>query len=271
MNKYVELSNGIKMPAIGFGTYNTGDFSETLESVKIALANGYKQIDTASFYNNEEAVGQGIKESGIPREEIFIVTKVWNDEQGYKNTLKAFENSTKKLGTDYLDLYLIHWPTTLNNETWKALEYLYSQGKVKAIGVCNFKESHLEDLMKMATIMPMVNQIEIHPIRSQKDMISYCENKNIKLIAWGPLSRGKIFNDSLMLELSSKYKKDIGQIILRWHIQNNVIPIPKSSNEERIKSNFNIFDFDISKEDMIKIDKLNSNSLISNVPQGTTY
>lgn len=175
------------------------------------------------------------------------------------------------MDTDYLDLYLVHWPTKLNNETWKALESLYKEGKVKSIGVCNFKENHLEDLMKNAEIMPMVNQIEIHPKRTQKDIISYCHKKNIQVVAWGPLSRGKVLSEPIMIELANKYNKDIGQIILRWHIQNNIIPIPKSSNPQRIKSNIDIFNFELTKEDMIKIDSLNNDEFISTCPEGTTY
>lgn len=271
MNKYIKLSNGLNMPKIGFGTYKTGSDEETIISIKEALNNGYRQIDTASFYNNEVGIGKGIKESNVPRKEIFLVSKVWNDDQGYENTIKSFNESLKKLDTDYLDLYLVHWPTKLNNETWKALESLYKEGKVKSIGVCNFKENHLENLMKNAEIMPMVNQIEIHPKRTQKDIVSYCHKKNIQVVAWGPLSRGKVLSEPIMIELANKYNKDIGQIILRWHIQNNIIPIPKSSNPQRIKSNIDIFNFELTKEDMIKIDFLNNDEFISTCPEGTTY
>ena len=168
MSNYIKLSNGLNIPVIGFGTYKTGSEEETIIAVKEALNNGYRQIDTASFYKNEVGIGKAIKESNVPREEIFLVSKVWNDDQGYENTIKSFNESLKRLDTDYLDLYLVHWPTKLNNETWKALETLYKEGKIKSIGVCNFKENHLEDLIKNAEIMPMVNQIEIHPKRTQK-------------------------------------------------------------------------------------------------------
>ena len=271
MNKYIKLSNGIYMPKIGFGTYKTGNEKDTIIAIKEALNNGYRKIDTASFYCNEVGIGKAIKESHIPREEIFLVSKVWNDKHGYENTIKSFNESLKRLDTDYLDLYLIHWPTNLNTQTWRALEDLYKQGKVKSIGVCNFKENHLDDLIKNANIIPMVNQIEMHPKRTQKDIISYCENKNIQVVAWGPLSRGKVFSEPIMIELANKYNKDIGQIILRWHIQNNIVPIPKSSNPKRIKSNIDVFNFELSKEDMIKIDSLNNNEFISTCPDGTTY
>ena len=271
LDTYEILSNGVKIPNIGFGTYKLGNREETIKAVKYAIETGYRHIDTASFYDNEEAVGIGIKESKINKEEIFLTTKLWNDSHGYDKTIKSFNESINRLGVEYVDLYLVHWPNKLNLETWKAFEDLYEQGKVKAIGVCNFKEGHIEELSKSAKIMPMVNQIEIHPYRSQKNMISYCKEKNIKVVAWSPIMRGKIFFDEKMLYLSEKYNKSIPQIALRWHLQNGVIPIPKSSNIERIKENLNIFDFEISKEDMKLIDRLNKNENVSIVPENTTY
>ena len=265
------LSNGVKMPSIGFGTYKSGNDEETAKIVKYALEIGYMQIDTASFYGNEVGIGNGIKESGINREDIFLVTKLWNDDHGYDKTIEAFNKSLEKLQVKYIDLYLVHWPNKLNSETWKAFEYLYRTGKVKAIGVCNFKIGHLEELKKTAKIMPMVNQVEIHPCKTQKDIIKYCNKNNIQVVAWGPIMRGKVFSLPLMLELSEKYNKSIAQITLRWHIQNGVIPIPKSSNEERIKSNIDIFDFNLSSEDMKRIDSLNTNEDVSGVPANTTY
>ena len=266
-----KLSNGVDIPSIGFGTYKLGEEQEVRDKVKLALKLGYRQIDTASFYGNEEGVGKGIAESGVDRKDIFLVTKLWNDEHGYEETINAFNKSIKRLGVDYLDLYLIHWPNKLNSETWRAFEDLYKEGKVRAIGVCNFKIGHLEELKKTAKIMPMVNQIEIHPCKTQKETIEYCNENNIQVVAWGPIMRGKILSLPLMLELSEKYNKSIAQITLRWHIQNGVIPIPKSSNEERIKANIDIFDFDISSEDIKKIDELNVNEDISGVPANTTY
>ncbi|MBC5626331.1 aldo/keto reductase [Clostridium sp. NSJ-49] len=266
-----KLANGVDVPSIGFGTYKLGEEQEVIDKVKLALNLGYRQIDTASFYGNEEGVGKGIAESGIDRKDIFLVTKLWNDDHGYEETINAFNKSIKKLGVDYLDLYLIHWPNKLNSETWRAFEDLYKEGKVRAIGVCNFKIGHLEELKKTAKIMPMVNQIEIHPCKTQKETIEYCNENNIQVVAWGPIMRGKILSLPLMLELSEKYNKSIAQITLRWHIQNGVIPIPKSSNEERIKANIDIFDFDISSEDIKKIDELNVNEDISGVPANTTY
>lgn len=266
-----KLSNGVNMPSIGFGTYKLGEEQDVIDRVKLALKIGYRQIDTASFYGNEEGVGKGIAQSGVDRKDIFLVTKLWNDDHGYEETINAFNKSIKKLGVDYLDLYLIHWPNKLNSETWRAFEDLYKEGKVRAIGVCNFKIGHLEELKKIAKIMPMVNQIEIHPCKTQKDIIEYCKENNIQVVAWGPIMRGKIFSLPLMLDLAEKYNKSIAQITLRWHIQNGVIPIPKSSNEERIKANIDIFDFNLSNEDMKKIDSLNSNEDVSGVPDNTTY
>ncbi len=266
-----DLENGIKIPAIGFGTYKLGEDEEVEKSIKYALEIGYRHIDTAAFYGNEEAIGRGIKESSVKREDIFLATKLWNDCHGYDNAINAFNDSIKRLGVDYLDLYYIHWPNEFNSETWRALEDLYKEGKVKAIGVCNFKKGHLEELKKTAKIMPMVNQIEIHPECTQKDIVEYCQGNNIQVVAWSPIMRGRIFNEPLMIELSKKYNKSIAQITLKWHIQNNIIPIPKSSNEGRIKENLNIFDFEISKEDIIKIDSLNKEENVSGVPDNTTY
>ncbi|MBE6054124.1 MAG: aldo/keto reductase [Clostridium sartagoforme] len=268
---YKELSNGLKIPAIGFGTYKLGDDHQVIEEIKNALEIGYRHIDTAAFYGNEEAIGRGIKESGVKREEIFLVTKLWNEYHGYDKAIESFNKSIKRLGVDYLDLFLVHWPTELNSETWRALEDLYYDGKVKAIGVCNFKIGHLEELKKTARIMPMTNQIEIHPGYTQKDMIEYCQGNNIQLVAWGPIMRGRIFEEPLMIELSKKYNKTIAQITLRWHLQNNIIPIPKSSNKDRIKENFDIFDFEIEKEDILKIDSLNRNESVSQAPNNTNY
>lgn len=271
--KYRTLYNGIKMPSIGFGTYKSGKDEDTARIVKYALEIGYRQIDTASFYGNEVGVGKGIKDSGIKREEIFLVTKLWNDDHGYEKTIKAFNKSLEKLQVEYIDLYLIHWPNKLNAETWRAFEHLYKIGKVKAIGVCNFKIGHLEELKATAEIMPMVNQIEIHPLSSKDTMLDYCNKNNIQLVAWSPIMRGKIFSNELIIALAEKYKKTIAEIILRWHIQRGVIPIPKSSNEERIKENFDIFDFEISKEDMDIIDSLNEGDdvSVSGVPDNTSY
>lgn len=273
VEKFMLLSNGVKIPSIGFGTYKSGDDEETAKIIKNALNLGYKMIDTASFYNNEVGIGNGIKESGIDRKDIFIVTKLWNDDHGYDNTIEAFNKSLNNLQVDYIDLYLIHWPNKLNAETWRAFEHLYETGKVKAIGVCNFKVEHLEELKKTAKIMPMVNQVEIHPFSTKNNIINYCKDNNIKVVAWSPISRGRVLSNDLMIDLSQKYKKSIVQIVLRWHMQKGVIPIPKSSNENRIKENIDIFDFEISSEDMKAIDSLDEgyDMSVSTPPLNTIY
>ena len=270
---FILLSNGIKMPSIGFGTYKSGNDEETSQIIKNALNIGYRMIDTASFYGNEVGIGKGIKESKIDRKEIFLVTKLWNDDHGYEKTIEAFNKSLNNLQVDYIDLYLIHWPNKLNSETWRAFEDLYKLGKVKAIGVCNFKVEHLEDLKKSAEIMPMVNQVEIHPFSIKNKICNYCKENDIQVIAWSPISRGRVFSNDLIISLSEKYKKSITQIVLRWHMQKGIIPIPKSSNEYRMKENFDIFDFEITDEDIKAIDLLNQGDDISvtNPPDNTIY
>ncbi|MBP1743234.1 MAG: Methylglyoxal reductase (NADPH-dependent) [Firmicutes bacterium] len=260
------LSNGVKMPWLGFGTYKIENGCSVVDSVKDALKAGYSHIDTASFYDNEEGIGKAIKESGKQREEIFLVSKVWNTDQGYEKTLKAFEASINKLGTDYLDLYLIHWPTPLMNETWRALEKLYSDGRVRAIGVSNFTEGHLEALMAEAEVMPMVNQVEFHPLLVQNALREFCKNSRIQLEAWSPLMRGRLFDIPLLIELAKKYKKTVSQIVLRWDLQMGVVTIPKSTNPSRIKENADIFDFEISGEDMIKIQELDKGMRVGAEP-----
>lgn len=253
------LSNGVEMPIVGFGTYKLqNENDEACNLVKEAIKAGYRSIDTASFYNNEEGVGKGIAQSNIPREELFITTKVWIDDDGYENTLKAFDKSLEKLGLDYIDLYLVHWPTEKIKETWRALEDLYRKGMVRAIGVCNCDKNQLESIIEFADINPMVNQVELHPNRTEKDLLKICKRHNIVVEAWSPIKRGALMSNLTIKELAKKYNKSEVQIILRWHLQNNVIAIPKTSSIERAKENINIFDFEISKEDMKKIDDLNT-------------
>ncbi len=271
MNSYKSLLNGIDIPKIGFGTYKLKDENETIDTIKYALKVGYRFIDTASFYGNEEWIGKAIKESKIKREDIFLATKVWNDSHGYDKAIDSFEKSMKKLDIDYLDLLLIHWPTKLNKETWRAFESLYELGKVRAIGVCNFKIGHLEELRKTAKIMPMVNQIEVHPCFSQKEIVNYCNNYKIQVIGWSPIMKGQLLEVPLMIDLAEKYNKTIAQIALRWHIQKGIIPIPKSSHCGRIADNIDIFNFELSEEDMIKIDRLDRNETVSGIPENTTY
>lgn len=271
MENYKILANGVKIPSIGFGTYKSGDESETIDVVKYALNSGYRHIDTAAFYGNEEGVGKGIKESSVKREDIFLTTKVWYDNNGYEKAIDSFEKSMKRLDVDYLDLLLIHWPTKLNSETWRAFEDLYELGKVRAIGVSNFKIGHLEELKKTARIMPMVNQIEVHPCFCQKEVVSYCMNNKIQVVAWSPIMKGQLLEVPFMMDLAEKYNRSIAQIALRWNIQKGIIPIPKSSHYGRIGDNLNVFDFQLSDEDMIKIDKLDRGENVYPTPPGTTY
>lgn len=252
-----ELHNGVKMPYFGLGVYLSEDGKEVINAVRWAIELGYRHIDTAAIYNNEEGVGLGIKESGILREDIFVVSKVWNADQGYDSTLIAFDESLKRLGLDYLDLYLIHWPTKGKyKETWRALEQLYKEKKVRAIGVSNFMQHHLEDLLQTAEIAPMVNQMEFHPYLVQQELLDYCKSHNIQYEAWSPMMQGKIFEMDVFKELSKKYNKSIAQIVLRWDLQKGVITIPKSAKKERIKANADIFDFELSHMDVAYLDSL---------------
>jgi diketogulonate reductase-like aldo/keto reductase len=250
------LNNGVLIPKIGFGTYKVEDGQETVNSVKWALEAGYRHIDTASIYRNEVSVGTGIIESGIDRKEIFVTSKLWNDDQGYDNTIKAFKTSLKNLNMEYLDLYLIHWPQIQNLQSWRALEDLYNDGLIKAIGVSNFQISHLKEIIENCRIKPMINQVELHPQFPQEELREFCGKNDIFIESWGPLMQGKIFSIPLMEELSEKYKKTIAQITLRWHYQIGVISLPKSVNKERIFGNIDIFDFEIEEEDMKKIKNL---------------
>ena len=240
MGKFKVLSNGIKIPSIGFGTYKSGDNNETAEIVKYALECGYRQIDTASFYGNEVGIGNAIKESKVKREDIFLVTKLWNDDHGYDKTIEAFNNSLKRLQVEYLDLYLIHWPNKLNAETWRAFEDLYKAGKIKAIGVSNFKPHHLEALMK-TEVKPMVNQIEFHPGFMQEETVKYCRDNGILVEAWSPLGTGRMLTNPDLQEIASHYGKSVAQICIRWCIQHDVLPLPKSVTPSRIEENSNVF------------------------------
>ena len=256
----VKLASGVEMPRLGLGVWKAKDGEEVKNAVKTAVQTGYRLIDTAAVYKNEEGVGKAIKESEVPREELFITTKVWNDQQGYESTLQAFEESRKKLGMEYLDLYLIHWPVKDKyKETWKALEKLYQDGWVKAIGVSNFQVHHLKDLIADAKVKPMVNQVEFHPYLTQKELLSYCKEENIQMEAWSPLMQGEVVHVDVIKDLAEKYGKTPAQIVLRWDLQHGVVTIPKSVKEHRIRENADVFDFELSREDMDKLDALNKN------------
>lgn len=251
------LHNGVQMPYLGLGVYQSENGSEVINAVKTALNHGYRHIDTAAFYHNEEGVGIGIRESDVDRKDVFLVSKIWNTDQGYDSTLKAFDASLERLGTEYLDLYLIHWPKgELSKETWKALERLYKEKRVRAIGVSNFLQHHLEDLLTSAEIVPMVNQMEFHPYLVQQDLMDYCKAKGIQYEAWSPLMQGNIFDLDIMKDMAAKYNKTIAQIVLRWDLQKGVVTIPKSSKKERIISNSELFDFELSEEDVKLLDSL---------------
>lgn len=262
------LHNGVRMPWLGLGVYKVQEGEEVIRSVRTALEIGYRHIDTAAFYENEEGVGQAIRESGIRREEIFVTTKVWNSDQGYESTLKAFHTSLKKLGFDYIDLYLVHWPVKEKyKETYKALEKLYKDGFVRAIGVSNFQIHHLEDIFADCEIKPMVNQVEFHPRLTQKELLAFCKQHQIQLEAWSPLMRGgELLNEPTLVDIAQKYNKTPAQVILRWDLQHAVVTIPKSVTPQRIAQNANIFDFTLTKEEMDAIDALNENRRIGPDP-----
>ncbi|WP_242785067.1 aldo/keto reductase [Bacillus cereus] len=253
------LHNGVKMPMIGLGVYKAKEGDEVKQAVKTALEVGYRSIDTATVYENESGVGEAIRESGIPREDLFITTKVWNDDQGYEETLEAFEKSLKKLQMDYVDLYLIHWPVRGKYvDTYRALEKLYEEGKVRAIGVSNFHKHHLELLLQNCKVKPMVNQVELHPMLTQFELRNYCQDEQIQMEAWSPLMRGgEVFQHPIIQAIANKYEKTPAQVILRWDIQSGIVTIPKSVTPSRIKENFTIFDFALTEEEIRQINTLN--------------
>ncbi|CAM4136141.1 aldo/keto reductase [Zobellia nedashkovskayae] len=253
------LNNGVEMPYFGLGTYLADNDQEVIDAVKNALNAGYRHIDTAAAYKNEEGVGKGIRESNVAREEVFLVSKLWNADQGYKSTLKAFEESLERLGVDYLDLYLIHWPVAGKyKDTWRAMEKLYREKKIRAIGVSNFLQHHLEDLLETAEVVPMVNQMEFHPYLVQQDLIDFCNSKGIQYESWSPFMHGKLFDgkSEVFSELTNKYNKSIAQIVLRYNLQKGIVVIPKTVHENRIKSNADIFDFELSEADISYLDSL---------------
>lgn len=248
------------MPWLGLGVFRSNEGAEVEGAVACALETGYRSIDTAALYENETGVGNAVRKSGIAREEIFLTTKIWNSRQGYRSTFQAFEESLEKLQTPYVDLYLIHWPKgELSIQTWRAMEELYRKGLVRAIGVSNFHVHHLEHLMEHARIQPMVNQYEFHPRLLQPRLLEFCHDHQIRPEAWRPIMEGQVNEIPLMQNLGAKYGKSPVQLVLRWDIQKGVVTIPKSVNPERIIHNAQIFDFEITREDMILIDQLDQN------------
>lgn len=260
-----KLRNGVKIPCVGFGTYLTPDGDTAVRAVKEAIQTGYRHIDTAAIYKNEKSVGRAIRESELNRSDLFITSKVWNSDQGFDSTLRAFDRTLSDLELEYLDLYLIHWPVPkghdhdwkkMNRETWRAMEQLLEEDRVRAIGVSNFKAHHLSALMETAVILPMVDQIEIHPGLNQNDTIAFCKEHDIVVEAWGPLSQGKLFQLTDLDDLAARYQKTVAQVCLRWHLQRGVIPLPKSVHPSRIAENADIFDFELSPQDMEYISRI---------------
>ena len=264
------LNNGVKMPWLGLGVWKAKEGNETV-AVRSAIEAGYRSVDTAAVYGNEEGVAEGIRQSGIDRDQLFITTKVWNADQGYETTLKAFDTSMKKLGLDTLDLYLVHWPVKGKFvDTWKAMEKLYRDGYVRAIGVSNFNIHHLEELRQNSEIAPVVNQVEYHPMLTQKELLAYCQERQIQLEAWSPLMQGNL-DHPLLVELGQKYGKSPAQIVIRWDLENKVVTIPKSITPERIRQNADVFDFTLSAEDVEKISALNENKRIGPDPDNFDF
>lgn len=251
----VKLNNGVEMPILGFGVFQVQDGEECEQVVYDAIQTGYRLIDTAASYLNEEAVGRGIKRSGVPREELFITTKLWVQDTGYEATKKAFENSLKRLQLDYLDLYLIHQPYGDVHGSWRAMEELYREGKVRAIGVSNFQEDRLIDLIVHNEVTPAVNQVETHPFHQQIENAAFMKENGVQIEAWGPFAEGKndLFQNETLETIGKKYNKSVAQVVLRWLTQRGVVAIPKSVRKERMEENFNIFDFELNGEDMDKI------------------
>lgn len=258
----VKLNNGVEMPLLGFGVFQVTDLAECERSVLDAISTGYRLIDTAASYMNEEAVGRAIKNSNVPREELFITTKLWIQSNGHTSTKKAFEASLKKLQVDYLDLYLIHQPFGDVYGEWRAMEELYKEGKIRAIGVSNFQPDRLMDLIVHNEIVPAINQIETHPFHQQLDTHNFLKENNVQIESWGPFAEGKndIFNDELLVAIAGQYNKSVAQVILRWLIQRGVVAIPKSVRKERMAENFDIFDFKLSADDMNSIKILDTNA-----------
>lgn len=256
--KYVTLNNGVKMPILGFGVFQIDDMKECEEAVYNALKAGYRLIDTAASYRNEEAVGRAIKRSGIPREEIFVTTKLWVSDANYEKAKLAFETSLKKLDLEYIDLYLIHQPFNDVYGAWRAMTELYKEGKIKAIGVSNFYPDRLVDFIMNNEVVPAVNQVETHPFNQQVKANEIMKEYGVQIESWGPFAEGKngIFTNEILSEIGKKYNKSVAQVILRWLIQRDVVVIPKSVRKERIEENFNVFDFELNSEDMEKISEL---------------
>jgi len=282
MNMKIKLNSGYEIPAVGFGTWQTPDGEIARESVRIALVNGYRHIDTAAVYKNEKSVGEGIKASGIARDEIFLTTKLWNDKHSYEGAKEAIQTSLEKLDVDYLDLYLIHWPAPKalrdnntweqgNAEAWRAMEEAVESGLIRSIGVSNFMPHHLESLLKTAKIKPAVNQIYLSPSDQQRDVVAFNHKHGIVSEAYSPLGTGTILSDEKLNEIALKYGKSAAQVAIRWSLQKGFVVLPKSVTPHRIVENFDVFDFEINEDDMALIDTLESIGKTAPNPDETTY
>ncbi|QDH22093.1 aldo/keto reductase [Saccharibacillus brassicae] len=256
----VKLNNGVEMPWFGLGVWQVEDGDEAKNSVKAAIKAGYIGIDTAAAYKNEKSVGEAIRESGANRDDLFITSKVWNGDQGYDETLAAFDATMEKLGLDVLDLYLIHWPVKGKyKDTWRAMEKLYKDGRIRSIGVSNFQPHHLDDLLADAEVVPAVNQVEFHPLLTQNELLNYCAQKGIQVEAWSPLARGLLFDNEVVKGLGDKYGKSPAQILLRWVLDKGVVVLTRSVKESRIVENADLFDFTLTPEDVTALEALNKN------------
>ncbi|MBC6298967.1 aldo/keto reductase [Listeria booriae] len=267
-----KFHNGQEIPLIGLGVWKMRDEKEAIEAIQVAIESGYRAIDTAKVYENEEYVGQAIRETGIAREALTITSKLWNADHGYDETLRAFDTTLKKLQLDYLDLYLIHWPVLAYKDSWRAMERLYNEGLIKSIGVSNFHQHHLENLFTTANEKPVIDQIEIHPLLSQKRLKAYLESQDIVHEAWSPLAQGgELLTNQTLQRIADKYNITIPQVILRWHLNNGSVIIPKSVTPERIRANIDLFGFDLAASDMAEIDALNKNERKGSDPDSEEF
>jgi methylglyoxal/glyoxal reductase len=257
ISRTVRLNNGVEIPRLGFGVFQTAPGEETQGAVRAALALGYRHVDTARIYGNEADVGAALKESGVPRAEVFVTTKLWNEDQGYDTTLRAFDASLGRLGLDCVDLYLLHWPVPRRRlESWRALERLLADGKCRAIGVSNFLVRHLEQLLDVATVVPAVNQVELSPFGSRRVLVDFCRAKGIAVEAYSPLTKGQRLAHPAIVHMAKRVGRTPAQVLLRWGVQHDFIILPKSTREERIRENSNVFDFELSARDMAELDAL---------------
>ncbi len=255
----LKLNNGVEIPLLGLGVFRSPPGPKTRQAVLHALAAGYRHVDTAHIYDNERDVGEAVRQSGLPREELFITTKLWNADHGYDRALRAFDRSAAQLGVDYLDLYLIHWPVEgLRLESWRALESLQRSGRCRAIGVSNFTVSHLSELLARCEVVPAINQVELHPFLYQRELIEFCRSKGIAVEAYSPLAKAQKLDEPALVRLAAKYKKTPAQILIRWSLQHGLVVIPKSIRKQRIEQNADVFDFAIASADMQELDSLNS-------------